>query len=51
MDKIREKLARGGSIFGTWVALANTVSTEIVANAGYDGAVGEFVCVDRVAAR
>ena len=41
MDKIREKLARGGSIFGTWVALANTTSAEIIANAGYD-----FVVID-----
>ena len=41
MDKIREKLAKGGSIFGTWVALANTVSAEIIANAGYD-----FVVID-----
>ena len=41
MDKIREKLAKGGSIYGTWVALANTNSAEIVANAGYD-----FVVID-----
>jgi 4-hydroxy-2-oxoheptanedioate aldolase len=41
MDKIRQKLAGGGSIFGTWVALANTNSAEIVANAGYD-----FVVID-----
>lgn len=41
MDIVRQKLAKGGSIFGTWVALANANSAEIVANAGYD-----FVVID-----
>ncbi len=41
MDIVRDKLAKGGSIFGTWVALANTNSAEIVAKAGYD-----FVIID-----
>ena len=30
MDSIRAKLAEGGSIFGTWIGLANTISAEII---------------------
>jgi len=36
MDSIRVKLAEGGSIFGTWIGLANTISAEIIGQAGYD---------------
>ena len=28
MDIIRDKLAKGGSIFGTWGAIGNTIAAE-----------------------
>lgn len=41
MDIIRAKLAKGGSIFGSWVAIGNGVSAELMGGAGYD-----FLIVD-----
>lgn len=41
MDAIRSKLAAGGSIFGTWSAIGNTICAELLAGAGYD-----FLIVD-----
>jgi 4-hydroxy-2-oxoheptanedioate aldolase len=38
---IREKLAKGGSIFGTWATVPSTIAAELLAGAGYD-----FIIVD-----
>ncbi|RYD91823.1 MAG: aldolase [Sphingomonadales bacterium] len=41
MDQIREKLAQGLTVFGTWVGSDSTLVAELVGRAGYD-----FVIID-----
>ena len=39
MDKIRDALVTGQPSFGSWIAIADSVSIEIVSRAGYDWAI------------
>ncbi len=41
MDPIREKLANGQAVFGTWVGTDSTLCAELIGRAGYD-----FVLID-----
>jgi 4-hydroxy-2-oxoheptanedioate aldolase len=41
VDKIRAKIAQGQTVFGSWVAIGNTVSAELLGQAGYD-----WLCID-----